>query len=163
MREYFQELIKHYRELEKRERIALVSLSVFLLGVVLYVGIWTPANSYVLDSQIDHDRYLKLLTYLKSTELQARNSSGNQKSGKASGQSLLSSVSRSAQSVGINPSRLQPEGSEAVSVWFDAVAFTKLMLWLERLESNQGIVVRQITIDRREAPGQVSARLVLRN
>ena len=111
MREYLSELMKHYRELEKRERVALVSLSVFLLGVVIYVGIWTPANSYVLDSQIDHDRYLKLLTYLKSTELQARNSSGNQKSGKASGQSLLSSVSRSAQSVGINPSRLQPEGA----------------------------------------------------
>lgn len=163
MRAYFRELMKHYRELEKREQVALLSLSVFLLGVVLYVGIWTPANRYVLDSQIDHDRHLKLLTYLKSTESQARSSSGNQSSGKAAGQSLLSSVSRSAQSVGINPSRLQPEGSEAVSVWFDAVAFTKLMLWLERLESKQGIVVRQITIDRRETPGQVSARLVLRN
>jgi type II secretory pathway component PulM len=37
------------------------------------------------------------------------------------------------------------------------------MLWLERLESGEGIVVRQITVDRRELPGQVSARLVLRN
>jgi type II secretory pathway component PulM len=36
------------------------------------------------------------------------------------------------------------------------------MLWLERLESGQGIVVQQITIDRRDLPGQVSARLVLR-
>jgi general secretion pathway protein M len=163
MRDYFRELMTHYKELEKRERAALLSLSVFLFGVVLYAGIWSPANSYVLDSQVDHDRYLKLLTYLKSTEAQARSSSGNQSSGKAAGQSLLSSVSKSAQSVGISPSRLQPEGSEAVSVWFDAVAFTKLMLWLERLESGQGIVVRQITIDRRESPGEVSARLVLRN
>ena len=163
MRDYFRELMKHYKELEKRERIALLSLSVFLFGVVLYVGVWSPANSYVLDSQVDHDRYLKLLTYLKSTESQARSSEGNQGSGKVTGQSLLSSLSKSAQSVGINPSRLQPEGSEAVSVWFDAVAFTKLMLWLERLESGQGIVVRQITIDRREVAGQVSARLVLRN
>jgi general secretion pathway protein M len=163
MREYFRELLKHYKVLEKREQVALLSLSVFLLGVVLYVGIWAPANNYVLDSKVDHDRYLKLLTFLKSTESQARSSEGNQDAGKATGQSLLSSVSGSAQSVGIKPSRLQPEGSEAVSVWFDAVAFTKLMLWLERLESGQGIVVRQITIDRRELPGQVSARLVLRN
>ncbi len=163
MKEYLSELIKHYKELEKRERVALVSLSVFLLGVVLYAGIWVPANSYVADSQIDHDRYLKLLTFLESTESQARSSSGNQSPGQATGQSLLSSVSRSARGVGIKPSRLQPEGSEAVSVWFDAVAFTKLMLWLERLESKQGIVVRQITIDRRDVPGQVSARLVLRN
>jgi len=163
MRGYFRELLKHYKELEKREQVALLSLSVFLLGVFLYVGIWAPANNYLQDSKVDHERYLKLLNFLKSTESQARRSEGNQDDGKATGQSLLSAVSRSAQSVGIKPSRLQPEGSEAVSVWFDAVAFTKLMLWLERLESGQGIVVRQITIDRRELPGQVSARLVLRN
>jgi|TARA_B110000495_G_C22871146_1_gene508019 general secretion pathway protein M len=162
MRDYFRELMKHYHELEKRERMAVLSLSIFLVGVVLYAGIWAPVNSYTLEAQIDHDRYLKLLTYLKSTESQARSSSENQSTGKAAGQSLLSSVSKSARSVGINPSRLQPEGSDAVSVWFDAVAFTKLMLWLERLESGQGIVVQQITIDRRDLPGQVSARLVLR-
>jgi general secretion pathway protein M len=103
-----------------------------------------------------------LLTYLKSTESQARSSSESQGTGEATGQSLLSSVSKSARSIGINPNRLQPEGSDAVSVWFDAVAFSKLMLWLERLESGQGIVVQQITIDRRDLPGQVSARLVLR-
>jgi len=139
-----------------------VSLSIFLVGVVLYLGIWAPANNYALEAQINHDRYLKLLTYLKSTESQARSSSEKQSTGKATGQSLLSSVSKSARSVGIKPSRLQPEGSDAVSVWFDAVAFTRLMLWLERLESGQGIVVQQITIERRDLPGEVSARLVLR-
>ena len=162
MKAYLLELMSHYRALEKREQIALLSLSVFLLSVFLYMGIWLPANNYVKDSQVGHDRNLQLLTYLKSTESLARTSTGNTK-GKTGGESLLSSVSRSAQSVGINPSRLQPEGSEAVSVWFDAVAFTKLMLWLERLESGQAVVVRQITIDRREKPGEVSARLVLRN
>lgn len=162
MRDYFRELMKHYRELEKRERVAVVSLSIFLVGVVLYLSIWAPVSDYALEAEIDHDRYLKLLTYLKSTESQARNSSESQSTGKATGQSLLSSVSKSARSVGIKPSRLQPEGSDAVSVWFDAVGFTKLMLWLERLESGQGIVVQQITIDRRDLPGQVSARLVVR-
>jgi general secretion pathway protein M len=162
MRDNFRELIKHYHELEKRERVAVVSLSMFLVGVVLYFGIWAPVNNYALEARIDHDRYLKLLTYLKSTESQARSSSEKQSTGKTTGQSLLSSVSKSARSVGIKPSRLQPEGSDAVSVWFDAVAFTRLMLWLERLETGQGIVVQQITIDRRDLPGEVSARLVLR-
>ena len=74
MRDYFLELIKHYHELEKRERVAVLSLSIFLVGVVLYLGIWAPVNNYALEAQIDHDRYLKLLTYLKSTESQARRS-----------------------------------------------------------------------------------------
>ena len=162
MRVYLRELIKHYNELEKRERAALLSLSIFLFGVLLYAGIWSPANRYALESQIDHDRSLELLTYLKSTESKARSTLENKSAGDPAGQSLLSSVSRSARTVGVNPSRLQPEGSEAVSVWFDEVAFTKLMLLLERLESEQGIVVQQISIDRRDVPGQVSARLVFR-
>jgi len=162
VRVYLRELIKHYNELEKRERAALLSLSIFLFGVLLYAGIWSPANRYALESQIDHDRSLELLTYLKSTESKARSTLENKSAGDRAGQSLLSSVSRSARTVGVNPSRLQPEGSEAVSVWFDEVAFTKLMLLLERLESGQGIVVQQISIDRRDVPGQVSARLVFR-
>ena len=162
MRDYFRDLMKQFKELERRERAAVLSLSIFFFGVVLYAGIWAPLNSYALEARVDHDRYLSLLTYLKSTESQARNASDNQGAGMTGGQSLLSAVSKSARSVGINPSRLQPEGGETVSVWFDAVPFTKLMLWLERLESEQGIVVQQITIDRRDVPGQVSARLVLR-
>ena len=53
MRVYLRELIKHYNELEKRERAALLSLSIFLFGVLLYAGIWSPANRYALESQID--------------------------------------------------------------------------------------------------------------
>ena len=75
---------------------------------------------------------------------------------------MLTTVSRAAQSVGLKPSRLQPEGGDAVSVWFDAVGFNSLMLWVERLESSS-IVVKQISIDRIDEPGQVSARVVLRN
>ena len=104
---------------------------------------------------------MKLLQYLKSTESEAKAAAGNGNKTPASSQSLLTQVSRTAQSVDIKPSRMQPEGGDAVSVWFDAVGFTKLMLWLERLES-RGIVVRQVTIERRDVPGEVSSRLVLR-
>ena len=163
MREYFRKAHSYFSVLERRERIALSSLVLFLFGVVVYWGVWSPLNNYVQKSEIDHDRYLELLAYLDSTQELAKSSSGNPSAAKKRGQSLLSTVSRSAEAIGIKPSRLQPEGVEAVSVWFEMVEFTKLMLWLERLESRQDIVVRQVSIDRLEPPGQVSARMVLRN
>ena len=153
-------IYKRFLELEKREQNALVLLGSFFLAVIFYLAIWTPVNGYVDDRRVDRDRYLNLLQYLKSTESEAKAAAGNGTRTPASGQSLLTQVSRTAQSVGINPSRMQPEG-DAVSVWFDAVGYTQLMLWLERLES-RGIVVRQVTIERRDVPGQVSSRLVLR-
>ena len=151
-----------FRELEKREQAALLGLSGFLFLVIFYIGVWLPIGNFVADSQLDHDKHRKLNEYLQSTVAVAKTASANGKSSPAGGQSLLTSISRTAQSVGIQPSRMQPEGSAAVSVWFDTVAFTKLMLWLKRLETQKGVVVRQITIDRRDDSGQVSARLVLK-
>ncbi len=159
---YVGPLQERFAELEARERYALILLSGFLLIVVFYLAIWTPLNGYVESSASDRDRHLSLLQYFKSTEAEAKASAGNKGPATLSGQSLLSEVSRSAQSVGINPSRMQPEGTDAVSVWFDNVTFTRLMLWLERLESGKGIVVRQISMERQDRAGQVSARLVLR-
>lgn len=162
MNAYLLDLRRRFDSLEKREQSALLLLSGFLVILVFYFAVWSPLNGYVTDSQLNHDRHLKLLTYLRSTEEEAKAAArgGNRPS---AGRNILTSVSRTAQTIGINPSRMQPEGSGAVSVWFEAVPFTQLMLWLERLESQQGIVVRQISIDQRDEPGQVSARLVLRS
>ncbi len=150
-----------FLDLEKREQNALIGLAAFFVVLIFYLGIWTPLNTFVDDSRQDRNRHLELLQYLKSTEAEAKASTGTQARNTMSGQAMLTQVSRTAQSVGINPSRMQPEGADAVSVWFDNVAFTRLMLWLERLEG-RGIVVRQVTIDRQDNPGQVSSRLVLR-
>jgi general secretion pathway protein M len=163
MNAYVAMLRSRFDQLEKREQTALVLLSAFLGAVFLYVVVWSSIVDYVASSEADYDRHAKLFHYLQSTEAQARAVSGTKPPSASSGQSLLTSVSRTAQTVGIKPSRMQPEGGDAVSVWFDAVSFSSLMVWLERLESNQGIVVRQITLDRRDESGQVSARLVLRD
>ena len=163
MNAFLTDLRTRFGDLEKREQQALLALAAFLIPVVFYLAVWSPAVSFQADSELEFNRHQKLLTYLQSTEAQAKASVGKGSGSQLSGQSLLTSVSRAAQNVGIKPSRLQPEGSDAVSVWFDAVGFSSLMLWLERLEAGQGIVVRQISIDKKDLPGQVSARIVLRN
>ena len=162
MKELIEEFRSRFGELEKRERIALSGLFVFLVVAVFYLAIWTPANEFVANGERDYARHLKLLEYLKSTEPTARVSK-RQSGQQHGGGSLLTMVTRTAQTVGVSPSRMQPEGSDALSVWFDAVAFTRLMLFLERLQSGQGTAVRQISVESQDKPGQVSARVVLRN
>lgn len=156
------DLRSRFDGLEKREQTALIGLAAFLSLVVFYMGVWTPANSFVADSEREFARRLDLLQYIRSTESEAlasRSSPGR----KTSGGNLLTSVTRVAQSTGVSPSRMQPEGGDAVSVWFDSVSFNRLMLLLERLETSQGIVVRQISVDGKDEPGLISARVVLRN
>lgn len=151
-----------YASLEKREKYALISLGVFSLLLAFYLGIWSPLNNLVTDNRVERDRHLELLLHFKSTESRARASANSHGDSPASSQNLLSEISRSAQIVGVAPSRMQPEGADAVSVWYQEVNFNRMMMWLEQLESHQGISVRQVTMEPTNRPGIVTARFVLR-
>lgn len=150
--------VQKYEALEKRERLAVVAMAAFFTLLILYALVWQPIYDFNNKAKSDYQRQLELLQYMRSTEADARSTGGP--SAGLSGQPLLQSVSVTAQQIGIAPSRIQPDGS-AVSVWFSAVAFNDLMRLLERL-NERGITVRQISIDREEAPGRVNARILLR-
>lgn len=150
-----------YEDLERRERVAINLMVVFVAGLLLWYGALVPANLFLESRIVDRDRQLELLTYMRATEPKARAARTTGVSA-PSGQSLLTAVSRSAQGFNINPNRLQPEGTGGVSVWFDGVVFDDLVRWLQD-QSSEGIYVQQVSIDRQAEPGKVNARIVLRN
>lgn len=154
-------LRSRYMTLEPRDRTAVVVLSIFFGILTFYFAIWQPLHDFKASSQDELNRQAELLQSMRASEKEARASSGNSAPA-PTGQSLLTQVSRTAQQFGIKPNRLQPEGSDAVSVWFDEVSFNDLIKWLSS-QSQSGMSVRQISIDREERPGRVNARIVLRS
>jgi general secretion pathway protein M len=74
---------------------------------------------------------------------------------------LSTRVTQSAETAGLILRRLEPEG-DMLRVTVDDVAFANVMLWLSDLEVTQSVIVAAIEIDRRTAPGIVSARLLLK-
>jgi general secretion pathway protein M len=157
-----EKLLDRYAQLEQGDRIALSGLGLFFSLLFIYFALLNPMYSYHADSLAARDRQLSLIQYMRASEKQARSVKTETRS-TASGQSLLSQVSRIAQQIGIKPNRLQPEGSDAVSVWFDSVAFNDLVKMLRQVQAQQGIVVQQISIDKEDQPGVVRARIVLRS
>jgi general secretion pathway protein M len=158
---YLAQARSRYSALERRDRLALNGLFAFFAVLVVYYGLWSPANNFLEAKREARDYQLSLLQYMRESEREARSLKTTAPPA-VSGQALLTQVSRTAQQFSINPNRLQPEGAEGVSVWFDAVAFNDLVRWLESL-SQQGVSVRQISIDRQADPGKVNARVVLRS
>ena len=132
----------------------------FAVVVVTYLGVWVPASDWRVIAEQERDRQFETLSMMKETESQARTAAKDRPADTAEG-SLLSLVSSSAQAQGINPNRLQPEGENAVSLWFDDVAFSSVMQLLERMGAIPGLEVQQLVIDGSEEPGKVRARIVL--
>ena len=53
MKELIADLRTRFDQLDKRERKALVSLVAFLVAVVFYLLVWTPANEFVSAGERD--------------------------------------------------------------------------------------------------------------
>jgi len=155
-------LLDSYSQLEARDQFALKTLTCFFLLLFFVFGMWQPLQQFVDENQELRDSNLDLIQWMHSTEKQARLVSRNSSSNRKSGQSLLALVERSARSANIQPDKMQPEGSDSVSVWFDKVSFNDMMRWLEKLEAEQNIYIHQITVNRQEQSGSVNARLVLK-
>ncbi len=159
--EIYRKLIQEYRKLEARDRLSVQVLGIFFLALFVVYGVWLPAADYASNAEISRDKNRDLIQWMNSTQAQARASAKNQVPGTRSGRSLITLVSATAQQQGIKPNKLQPEGNEEVSVWFESVPFNNLVIWLETMQRKEGIFVRQISVDRQEQSGIVNARLVL--
>tara|TARA_R110002073_G_scaffold5076_1_gene32034 strand:+ start:840 stop:1331 length:492 start_codon:yes stop_codon:yes gene_type:complete len=151
-------LQNRYDHLERQEQTAVKGLGLFFLGLFLYFGLLQPVQDFYSERLSDFERNQSLLQYMKATEGEARAATSGAPG--ISGQNLMSDVSNSARRFGITPNRLQPEGADGVSVWFDGVSFALLLDWMASV-SQQGVAVRQIVIDRNDASGMVNARIVL--
>ncbi|MFL2503662.1 MAG: type II secretion system protein GspM [Candidatus Azotimanducaceae bacterium] len=150
------------QELERKEKLAILALLVFLSFLTFFLLVWLPIYEYREKQRDSYQRSLDLLLYLQSTEEEAR-SVKVEGSKRMSGQTLLTKVTRTAKTAGIQPSRLQPEGNDSVSIWFDSVSYRELMLFLERLQSREAIYIIQLSIDKGNQSGKISSRVTVRS
>lgn len=158
MSEIWQNLMQRWGSLEQGERAALVVLMIFALVLFCYFTLST-ATTFYHDRLEDRNRYVALVARMESTMETARQKRGSTGT-TLGGQQILNQVSRSTREFNIKPTRLQPEGGDGVSVWFDDVPFNDLIRWLDQ-QSRAGIGVKQMSVDREDLPGTVNARVVL--
>ena len=90
-------------------------------------------------------------------------SGGRQGEAEISG-SLLSLVDSEAKrrKLGDALKRVQPDGSEAVRVWFEDAAFDTVLIWLDELYSRHGVEVAEMVVDAENKPGKAKLRLSLK-
>lgn len=151
-----------YFEQSQRDQRLLLVLAVFLAAVLFWLLIWLPIQDRLAIAEVRHARALTdqrwILEHRETLQQLAGRQTG---AGNRSGQALLSTVATSARSVGITLNRFQPEGSDALAVSLEDVAFGELVVWLEQLQRQEGIRVRSATLDAQNAPGRVRARILL--
>lgn len=145
-----------------RDQRVLALLALFLGAVVVYLSLWVPIQDALAVAHSRHADALADQRWMIANRDAAQRAAGRQSAGGGrSGQALLSTVANSARRAGLTLNRFQPEGGDALAVSLDDVEFGALVGWLETLAGEDGITVRQASVDARDAPGRVRVRLVL--
>lgn len=150
--------------LDTRERRALIFGGGSLLLFLLYSLGWHPFTTKLdqVAQQVREQHATYQWMQAKAEEVR-RIRSAAPAIKTTGGQSLLATVDRTAREGGLGPAlkRVEPESSSNVRVWLDGATFDDLVKWLLALQQDYGIQVLNISVERQNDPGVVSARLTL--
>lgn len=160
MNEYLERARAGWTTLAARERLVLAVGGAVLALVVLFLGIWEPLAAARHQREVELRAARALAVQLEQLAAAAPRA-GAAPAG--AGQSLLAVVDQSAKASALNkpPTRLQPDGDNAVRLWLEDVPFDALVRWLGELHARYGVRVEAAEVERESGPGLVNARLTL--
>lgn len=144
-----------YRLRTPRERVMVTAAAVVLIGAGMFIGVWQPLSAMRAAALADISRYETMTVRLRAAGPDALDVTTRQ----VAPATLITS---SAGDLGLAIRRLEPEG-ERIRVALEDAKFESVIVWLDTLESDHSLRVVSLELDRRTAPGVVSARVVLEN
>lgn len=154
-----------YLSLTQRERTMVQVAASVMVIFILYLFILEPISSNYEQNKKNVATATATLEWMRAAAEEVKQLSGGhalteRPQGK---QFVLSLVDSSARKAGLATvmKRVQPEGDSGVRVWFENAAFDELVSWLATIESEHGLSVNEINIEKTESTGLVNVRVFL--
>ncbi|WP_279245066.1 type II secretion system protein GspM [Candidatus Litorirhabdus singularis] len=145
------------RQFNVREQMALLACAVALALYLLYVAIWNPVQTMRADMSQQNSRISESLQRVQGLagELQRLRSSGAPSRASNLNQVINSSTAKQ----GIAPTRIQPSASGDIQIRFEDVQFAGLLRWMHQLEFEEGLAIREVSINQGARGGLVNASI----
>lgn len=156
-------VLKQYDMMPSRDRLALKVLACALILLFMYFGLWQPAYTYKKDAELylEQQKQLLALVMENKSALSGLSNAGSSGQSSLNSQQLVSSVTNLAKQAGVTLKRFEPSGEKEIKLWVEDVPFDKIMVWLTTMKRTLNIKVEQISVEKSDGPGLVSARLTL--
>ncbi|MEY8203694.1 MAG: type II secretion system protein M, partial [Bermanella sp.] len=148
-----------FNALGARDQILVKGLATLVVLAFIISWTWQPSEKALkraetrLASELTFHQTMKENAHLFAT--------ANPASGASFKGSILSLVNNTAKAKNIALKRFEPEGTRGLRIWLDQANFNSVIDWLELLETQKGITIEQISIDK-VSPGRVNLRAVLK-
>lgn len=156
-------LQKKFESMTSREQMLVQWMAVVAGILLLYFIFWLPAAAYMKQAEDTLAQREELITLIQKNRAVLQSSAAAQSGDKKvlDSQQLVSMVTNMAKQNQLELKRFEPSGDNKVKVWVEKVPFNNMIAWLTQLQQKLNIRVEQVTIDKDDQDGLVSARLTL--
>lgn len=153
-----------FENLQPRERLYVIGGGVFLLLFVLYMAVWAPLSNNLKSSRETVAQQRQDLEWMRAASEQVQKLGLNRSTNRGSrNRSLLAVVDQEIQAAQLKGplQRMEPDGAQSVKIWINKGAFDSLIGMLGKLETEQGISVKSLSINPTDTQGLIDARITL--
>ena len=147
-----------YAVKSRSDRIVINALAALFLFSIALLGVWQPIQ---INNSEQRSRYVNELTLtewiaINKNKLKALSNSPLKQSDTSS---AVARITNAANQNKVTLDRLQPESDGSVSISLQNQNFTKVLRWLVQLETQQGLTVLRLGIDKGSKTGEVSVQI----
>lgn len=159
----YERALGFWRGLAARERAVLTLGTAAAVLLLLYGLVWAPLQRDLARLRSSVPEAQQQLAWMRAQAPRVREVRASAPK-TIPGGGLLSFVEQTAQQHAIREHirRVDPQGTSAVRLAVDEVAFDRLVQWLAELERRAGVRIENAGLEPLSAPGLVNARLLLR-
>ena len=147
-----------YAVKSRSDRILINALAALFLFSITLLGVWQPIQ---INNSEQRSRYVNELTLtewiaLNRNQLQSLSNSSTEQSDASS---AIARITNAANQSKITLDRLQPESDGSVSISLQNQSFNRVVRWLVQLETQKGLTVSRLGIDKGSKTGEVSGQV----
>ena len=161
LRSFQDALQQRFNQLNRKEQYYLMVLALLIVPYLVYVILWQPlanSNTQLLQANIVAQQQLSSVQQLAGqyNQLHSKDSGNNSRVNLP--QLINDSVLRHKLSL----KRLQPSANGEIQLRFENVLFNNMVAWIYELESEYGVIVKDLSINPGNGVGLVSSSVRLR-
>ena len=145
----------------ERERQIVFGGVALAVPLLIWAMIWQPLLDWRAEEARRLDAKRQSLEWIQGAAAQIE---AYRKAGRASGSRIAGSpeqvITRSASTLGLSVSRIEPNGDRRYNVFFSSADYKSFLRFVDQLQQ-LGLTIESLTMGQLPQPGQVSVRMTL--